>query len=748
MRTTLNPYQSFDRLVLRTPLLDFGFYKDLTRETEIPDATLKEIFKRPVIQEAIFLASPSLFFEAEKWCSSTLDEKRTAKVRNSLLKYFTRLSTRCTPFGLFAGCATGKIGDHTEIKRDPIKQTKRRTRMDMNYMVALSQDLSKHKEIEKELRFYPNSSIYRSGKQLRYIEYYYVESRRQHQVIEVDHSPYLRDILKEATSGAYLKDLAFLITDEEVSETEATSFIEELVESQLLVSELEPSVSGPEFMDQLIDRLEGVTGGDHQLHILKTVKQKLQDIDKGIGMATTDYLDLSNFLKPLETSFELKYLFQTDMKLAVSEVEVSREVVQKIQKAISLLNRMSPKPTETNLMKFKEAFHERYEYREVPLSEALDVETGIGYLQEENKGDFNPLVDDLILPFTDDPVSSRKIEWNNIHTILNEKLVDCDQRGDWKIQLKESDLKEMPLNWGDLPDTISVMVEIIRENEKEIIKFSGFGGSSAANLLGRFCYVDEKLHHYSASIAELEQAMNPDKILAEIVHLPEARVGNVLMRPTFREYEIPYLAKSSLPAHRQIPIEDLYVSLRNDRIFLRSAKLNKEVLPRLTNAHNFSMNALPIYQFLCDMQTQDMRNALRFNYGPLESVRDFMPRVEYDDIILQTAQWKVKKEDIEALQKNSNLSSELTSAITEFRALKKLPELLLLSDGDNELLVDFNNLSSVRMFLSSVKSRESFILTEFPFSEQGIGSGDGEGYFTNQLIVSFFNKNKLKNGDE
>ena len=89
------------------------------------------------------------------------------------------------------------------------------------------------------------------------------------------------------------------------------------------------------------------------------------------------------------------------------------------------------------------------------------------------------------------------------------------------------------------------------------------------------------------NIAKKEEALYKDYILAEITHLPEARIGNIVRRPTLREYEIPFLAQSVLSADYQISAEDLFISVKNNRIVLRSGKLNKEVKPYLTNAHNY-----------------------------------------------------------------------------------------------------------------------------------------------------------------
>ncbi len=57
------PYVQFDRFCIRTPLFPVEFFKKLTSDKEIHDEQLMEKINNPVIQEALFLASPDLYFQ-------------------------------------------------------------------------------------------------------------------------------------------------------------------------------------------------------------------------------------------------------------------------------------------------------------------------------------------------------------------------------------------------------------------------------------------------------------------------------------------------------------------------------------------------------------------------------------------------------------------------------------------------------------------------------------------------------------
>ena len=197
-----------------------------------------------------------------------------------------------------------------------------------------------------------------------------------------------------------------------------------------------------------------------------------------------------------------------------------------------------------------------------------------------------------------------------------------------------------------------------------------------------------------------------------------------------------------MPESRLIYMSDLFLSIRQGRIFLRSKRLNKEIVPRLTNAHNYRNNSMPVYRFLCDMQQQQGRTGLYFNWGYLNNDLSFLPRVRYKNTILSLATWKIKIAEMKhlfAIKEDDQLLAETKKWQEQY----PLPAKMLLSDGDNELLVDWEDVRNIRALFSIIKKREMITLTEFLYdSEKSVVRDEAGNPYPNECIVSFYKDKK------
>ena len=720
-----------NQLIVRTPSLPFN--------DDISEKFLKQFLDNPTFAEALYLASPVLFQEAINWKNDRVtDPKKLIKIPISLGKYYLRMCSRCTPFGLFAGCGVIEWSEETNLTL--AFETKRKTRLDMHFAGALAQKLAEIPEIKSSLKFFPNSSFYQVGEEIRYIEYSYVNGQRKHQITAITWSDYIQLVLDLCKFGNTIKEIVPNLIEDDISEEEAINFVEKLIESQLLVNELEPAITGEEFTSQIKNTL---SNHSNIFDLLNKIENYLVKIDTKTDNHILVYQEVIEFIKAFGISYEEGKLFQTDLVKIFDTNELSFEYQIILKEICHMFQKISLNPVNQKLKEFKKNYFERYETKELPILMVLDTEVGIGY-GDLGKSKNTPIAEGLNLPETVN--DSTNFSQNPFQQFLFNLWLEAFKNDDYAVELKEEDLKNFAIHDVKTSPSNSVMFRLTGDKELPIY-LEGISGSSATNLLGRFAHADENVLGIIQKITTEEHVRNPNVIFAEIVHLPENRIGNILLHPPFREYEIPYLAKSSLPLENQIPLNDLYISvdLQKDKVVLRSKKLNKEIIPRLSNAHNFSQNSLPLYNFLCDLQTQNLQSNFDLGWSSIAPHTVFSPRLIYKKVIISLASWRFKKEDLLVL--TTCKSDVLLFTIQKFCIKWKLPKRFVLADYDNELLVNTENLLSVQIWIDAIKNRTKIEIKEFFYDNEKsiIKNNLGQG-FTNQFIASFINEETVYHG--
>ncbi|MES2517345.1 MAG: lantibiotic dehydratase [Bacteroidota bacterium] len=713
------------KLIVRTPSLPYS--------DNISEDFLKQFLDNPSFAEAVYLASPVLFQEALNWKEGKItDPKKLQKIPISLAKYYSRMCSRCTPFGLFAGCGVVNWGEETDLILADNSQ--RNTRLDMHYAGALAQKLSEIPEIKFSVKYSPNSSVYQIGEEIRYVEYKYIEGKRNHQISAITWSEYIQMVLDLCKSGLTINEMANHLTDDEISQEEAIYFVEQLIENQLLVNELEPAITGEDFTKQIKKIL---LPKGHLAEILDKVEELLKEIDSQNYNDIAAYQTVIEALKEYDVPFEEGKLFQTDLVKIFDRNSLNHNYQTVLKEIFEFSKNVSQVSVNQKINEFKVRYFDRYETKELPILFAIDTETGVGY-GDSGKSNNTPIADGLMLP--DKLDSTIKFSQNNFQQFLYKLWLEAHRNKAFQVELKAVDLEKFNVINAKNPPSSSVMFRLTGDESLPIF-MEGISGSSAANLLGRFAHADRDVLEIIQDIANQEQVKNPNVIFAEIVHLPENRIGNILLHPPFRAYEIPYLAKSSLLSENQIPLDDLMVSvdLQRDIVMLRSKKLNKEVIPRLSNAHNFSQNSLPLYNFLCDLQTQNMPRSYDLGWASIAPQAVFSPRLIYKNVIISLATWHFKKEHFVELMICK--SGDLLEKVECFRGEWNLPEKFVLADYDNELLVNSKNLLSVQTWIDSIRNRDKIELKEFFFnSENSPVKNASRAGFTNQFIASWINE--------
>jgi thiopeptide-type bacteriocin biosynthesis protein len=206
-------------------------------------------------------------------------------------------------------------------------------------------------------------------------------------------------------------------------------------------------------------------------------------------------------------------------------------------------------------------------------------------------------------------------------------------------------------------------------------------------------------------------------------------------------------------SHCQLPITDLLVTVRKGHAILRSRRLNRQVIPRLTTAHNFQLHTLGIYRFLGALQNQAY-DPVGWRWGALAEAQR-LPRVRYKCLVFARAQWRLTSQDctpiIEAVGAESRAATPevlevcRVHTLTAMRCLQTargLPRFVVLAEGNNELPFDFDNVLSAETFAYTLASgatadHNSVILYEqFPSPDDLVVRGP-EGGFTHEIIIPF-----------
>lgn len=687
--------------------------------------------------EAIFIASPALYERYRLWLEGKEVSERQ-QLAMTLYQYLIRMSLRSTPFGLFSGCAFYYFDKNPSTFIGERKGISRFVRLDGESLEGLRDQLLSREDIRTRLRIVPNPTLYLAGDRFRYIEQHREGGDQQSFVTATDDTSYLRLILNRVKREATFYDLVELLVASGAEETESVSYLSELFDSQILSFDLGIALTGTDQLGSVIDRLAGAKGDEHVISRLRELRGLLRSADEGIEK----YHRIGSALKALGVSHSDRNPVQVDTFFETRKDSVVQPLMSSLQQQLSrliVLNRVSDNQA---MQRFIQRFSARFEEMEVPFNLALDPETGIGYgtADTADSGGYTPLLDDLVVPEeARDEVTCRQW-WVDF---LVEKYAHAARSHAHEIVLSDEDLLAIAAQKAGDPAISAETVPYgsfifgnllagsasAAQKGDYLFHLSAFSGPSALPLLGRFACGSKDLEEALRQYARDEEAFHKDVILAEIICNPGGKVSNIAAHPAFYRYEIPYLGQASVGKDFQIPPDDLMISVRRGRVVLRSRRLNRRVVPRLSNAHNYR-NGLPVYRFLCDLQYQDSHLDVRWDWSALKNSSS-LPRVRYRNILLSRATWMLREEELKGVGK-----TEVPAAL----AAKGIPDRFLVVSGDNELLVDRNVPCSVELLLLQLHKHKVLKLAEFLMEPDHCWLRENGASYAQELVIPLRNE--------
>ncbi len=395
---------------------------------------------------------------------------------------------------------------------------------------------------------------------------------------------------------------------------------------------------------------------------------------------------------------------------------------QKLNDAIYCLDKLNGKYEPGALTSFKDRFEKLFEKREVPLLQALDPELGIDYDGLSNSS--------LSTPGGNIPAS---IPWSPLHELLLGKWTMKQGRIP-ELTILDTELAELKTPEKNYPPGSSMMFSV--PGDKLHIKAAG--GASGLNMIGRFTVPDPAIQQLAKDVALKEMQSNPGVLFAELSHIDSPEVASVNKKAIVYDYQIPFFESPEVPDDFVISLSDLYISLAGNHLVLRSARLNRQVIPRFSSAYDYQRSTLPIFRFLCDLQHEGIDTNLNFSMARLFPGLPAYPRVSYKDIILEAASWHLDAKDLSGLKKLDD--SHQFEAFHAFAAQIGLPEEFSYEVHDHLLHINLSSRQDVSLLLKTIPATGKIVLREYYKSQESLVEDDQGNSYTHECIAFLTNR--------
>lgn len=174
-------YEPAGFYLLRAPVLPASVFEELAAQA-IPPGTRAgelsaswaqarrrtfEVVRRhtqdPVVRQALAIASADLSHGLRRVQHGNGDPRRTERAYAALFRYLVRMSTRPTPFGLFAAVGFGNLGAATTLRLDAPSARRLRARPDMGWLVSVIKLVEQEGDLARRLEVLVNHLVYVAG---------------------------------------------------------------------------------------------------------------------------------------------------------------------------------------------------------------------------------------------------------------------------------------------------------------------------------------------------------------------------------------------------------------------------------------------------------------------------------------------------------------------------------------------------------------------------------------------------------
>lgn len=690
MRTPLFLPASF--FLARTPVLPIEeFYTLLEKNGDDPalSAALFNRFKSdPVVREGLAVASTSLY-------TAVKSQKFNPDVASSLFKYFSRLTSRSTPFGLFSFVTLGKIEEATSVSFDLSKISKR-ARPDMEWLFAVIDNLCADPELFPKLALRANCLSYESGGRvfLSYIRK--GKAEEENKTVSIRSSFLVHSILTIAKTPVTLDSLLeqILLQHPSLNQEKVTGVIKQLLQQQFMLITLLPSLLTDSPFDDLLNKLSSISFSSESLAGVVKALDVYQQTRIGEG---EEHLESTQ--KALEEVATASHYIQVDSAYEGSAISLSTSLANELAEAAEILWKLSPHSTSHSLKTYHTLFLDKYgSSRIVPLMELLNEESGLGipdiYLKSKSEG----------------TTTSQNTEWKKW---LQNQWQKCVRERKGEIEITE----KLVDSYGEKADKTKALLsfdlfcQIIADSPADLdagrylLQISSHSLQAGATF-GRFLDLfGDSGKQLVKDLYLQEENLEKENLFAQssfLSFLP--RNANVAIHENLRRHAIDL----SCSGQGSISLDDIYVGATSNRFYLTTQDRTKELIVTSGNMLTPYVSPNPL-RFIRDVSTFRYDLLYPFSWNDLE-VHCYFPRVRYKKTILSPARWKVDR-----LSLGLNVKDPIPKIETEFKKWAKeweVPRYVFAGESDQQILLDLEHPTCLKEVVHQLKLGHQVTLVE------------------------------------
>lgn len=694
----------FSYFALRVPAYSIDTY--LNKE----HSDFLDIFEKDLdFQEAIFWASPSLYDSIIHKSSKDLKDRNI--VNTSLKNYYKRMSSRATPFGTFSGFTIGKFSNKTNLN-NTYKFVKK-YRISYVWLSCIIDKIESEYEIIKFLNVKFNKNAYKKNNRL-----YLYDSIDLNSITSIEYTEQINYIFEFSKNPINVEDLIIKITN----------------------------IYGIEFKDRIINLILGLI---KNRYIISELRVENLELDTIIGFLKKStfyneyiedliFIDLS--LKKLNIDQKFNKSLATKLIERMKKVNESTDYIQvdtKIENInISIDSKIAKSVCEAYQWMWNVfgSYKEYIEEKELFLSKFIDkygenIKVPINHLYMNSLG-----LEDLIYKFKED----NNLNINLINTILLKKITDCMLNKGKEINLDDIELNINLSNTEGIPIDLEIYSRIIfsdinnKNNYTFIVNNSNYGDSIGASF-GRFSdFIDD-----NNFFIELNKVYNDNNNIEPLQIFHEShnyKLQNVMRNSEILNKSIKLNLYDDLDS---IDINDISIVAQNNKLFLWSDKLNKQIT--LTKLHMVNYAYLPkIYQILLIIDKFNeispdisiFRNLTKYSYSP---------RIKFKNIILKPMTWTIYSYFINDLNEINWISY-----FNEFRKTNKLDKYVNLLKTDNKLLINTEDSEDIKFLFTILKKNKRLILEEiYGLNNYQLIEDENNRYLSEVIIPIISNTNTV-----